>query len=229
MHMSFAKHLLACFTLFLCLSDTAFSQRSEDIGTYNNLIIEIPLSDKWALYSDSELRSLGIASKFYHYEVKAGLKYKINKVFDVTAAGGFYDTFNGGSAYEGHTKKQEFRLWQQLVMKHRLKALEIENRLRIEEVTTRNFAVQIRYRPQLKWALNRDKLEPGTVYLAAFDELFLQFTEPSFNRNRVFAGAGYVFSKLFSIQSGWLRQVDYKVGQTDRAKNFLYLQLRFKM
>ncbi len=71
-------------------------------------------------------------------------------------------------------------------------------------------------------------MKPGTFYIAAFDEIFLANKAPYFERNRLFAGAGYQFSKNFTLQPGYLYQFDYR-NNIGTGKHFLQITLMIEI
>jgi hypothetical protein len=85
--------------------------------------------------------------------------------------------------------------------------------------------------------LNHKAIEPGTVFLSAYDEIFLNPKGPVFERNRLYGGVGYQFDKHFVLQAGYVNQANYNytatqgqfVLQNTAAKNNVVLSLTYKI
>lgn len=205
------------------------AQQSRQLGSYNTVYFEVPISDKWSVFNEDEFRGIGVFRKYYYHEVKAGVNYKYSKKLTLTMALGLYNTFNGGEAYENMEEKTDYRFWQQINYKQDFLNGSLEHRIRIEEVLNKNFRPSIRYRIQPKLPLNKKQLGTGALFIAVYDELFFQFDAPALRRNRIYGGLGYYFSKNISVQGGILRQTDYKSSAPAFAKNFFYLSGSFRL
>jgi hypothetical protein len=70
--------------------------------------------------------------------------------------------------------------------------------------------------------LNTSRIEVGTLYLGIYNELFLQPTETTFDRNRFYTGMGYKYAQNIQLQLGYLLQT---VG--DRTGQYLQFGLIF--
>jgi hypothetical protein len=69
------------------------------------------------------------------------------------------------------------------------------------------------------------KIIPGTFYLTGWDEVYLTNSNPHFESNRMYAGAGYEISKHLTLQSGYLYQVNYRPDDTHSGKNYLQVSI----
>ena len=114
-------------------------------------------------------------------------------------------------------------------MHQSLNRIRFEHRYRAEQRWTSNgFRNRFRYRFNTLMPLNGPKVEPGVFYLTASDELFLTDRAPYFERNRFFAGIGYEFSRLFTLQSGWMNQFDYRIND-ETGRNFFQISFLFEL
>ncbi len=90
------------------------------------------------------------------------------------------------------------------------KKLFINNRFRYElrNVENQNFRTRYRYSLFLNVPLNNQILEPKTVYLSMYNEVFINGqrkigdgkTVPFFDRNRLYGALGYIFRKGLKMQ-----------------------------
>jgi hypothetical protein len=118
------------------------------------------------------------------------------------------------------------RLWQQFVMDQKLSIVKIEHRYRVEQRFKDNFENRFRYRLKTSVPLNKREITANTLYLSVYNELFFTDQQPHFSRNRFQAALGYAFTKKFSIESGWLKQVDFNKDNT-RKKNYFLLSVSY--
>ena len=86
------------------------------------------------------------------------------------------------------------------------------------------FRNRFRYRLNTVLPIKNTKVEAGTFYLTAFEEIFLTNKAPYFERNRFFAGCGYQFNDYIGIQPGYVYQYDYRNG-SGAGKHFFQLTL----
>ena len=98
--------------------------------------------------------------------------------------------------------------------------------------------MRLRYRLNAFLPLNKPTITSKTVFLAAYDEIFLNPEGPTFERNRVYAGVGYQFNAHLTVQTGWVNQANYNlpafrqgqfIPQNTAAKNNVVLALTYRL
>lgn len=92
----------------------------------------------------------------------------------------------------------------------------LSHRLRLEErwIPGLEFRTRLRYALFLNLPLDRERLEPGTTYLAFYEELFLNgpvifwddVGTTLYDRNRFYAAMGHVLGTRWRIQAGAMLQ-----------------------
>jgi hypothetical protein len=164
----------------------------------------------------------------FYYEQKGGAWYNINNNFQVLMGTGHYATHDIENFSDGPVIR-EARLWQQLTINQYLNRVKFEHRYRIEQRwLNREFQDRFRYRLNLAVPLNNEKIQPKTVFLSGFNEIFLTSRKPHFMRNRVFLGVGYQFDTHVSILVGWLNQYNYNLNKPG-AKNNISINLSVRL
>ncbi len=102
----------------------------------------------------------------------------------------------------------EHRLFQQLTLRHQYKRVLMQHRLRLEERSiSENYKVRFRYFFGINIPLQKAEMTAGAVYLSLYNEVFLNADQNAFDRNRVYAAAGYVISKALRIEAGGMSQI----------------------
>jgi hypothetical protein len=210
---------------FICIiSFSAANAQEKDFGNWATLNLKGVANENWSAYTEFQLRSLSQLNKFYYYELKGGVTYSFLKNYSVTFGTGLYNTFNEGPAYDGYSKQKEFRTWQQFIAEQKLSIVEIEHRYRAEQRFTDSYSNRFRYRLNVSVPINKKEIIAKTFYASVYDEVFFTDKIPHFSRNRFYAGAGYVFNDKITLQTGWLRQIDY-LNNRQRRKNYFYTSL----
>lgn len=213
-----------CLISFLFLIN--FSVNAQ-LGTWNILNAKVDLKDRWNVFGEAQIRSLRFYDNFHYYELKGGITYAISKTFSATAGFGIFDTYSPGGNFKSPMVNDEFRTWIQLSMHQYERRLKFEHRYRAEQRFTSNgFRNRFRYRLSTIYPLNKVKIEPKTLFLNISDEIFFTNKAPYFERNRLFIGFGYEFTESFSLQSGYMKQFDYRIND-ESGSNFLQIAFLF--
>ena len=196
---------------------------------------------RWGGFAEVQARTNGVFHDYFYNELKAGGSFDIDPNFTVTVAGGRYTTSDYQDLGAGPLNSEK-RLWEQMVLTQYSHRLKLEHRYRIEQRwfafrdDRTEFRQRFRYRLNGFLPLNNQKIEPGTIFLTAYDEIFLNPKGPVFERNRVYGGVGYQFNKHFIAQVGYVNQANYNytatqgqfVLQNTAAKNNVVLNLTYK-
>jgi hypothetical protein len=206
--------------------------------------VQLPGSatNRWGGFAEVQVRTNAVFHQYFYNELKAGGTFDIDPNFTVGVAGGRYTTSDYQDLGAGPLNNEK-RLWEQVVLTQYSHRLKLEHRYRIEQrwFTFRDdrteFRQRFRYRLNGFFPLNSKKIEPGTVFLVAYDEIFLNPKGPVFERNRLYGGVGYQFNKHFIMQAGYVNQANYNytanqgqfVLQNTAAKNNVVLNLTYKL
>ena len=215
--------------LLLLLSVLLFSlagqTQKSHLGSWNVINTRVTLAPHWEFFNELQLRSQSMYQDHFYYEVKGGISYYVSKNFSVLAGVGRYITYSDPGTFTKPITGNEFRLWQQLTMNNYLTRVKFEHRYRVEQRWFKTgYRNRFRYRLNAAVPIGRTKVQPKTFYLAAFNEVFLTNKAPYFERNRVFGGIGYQINNYFSLQPGYVHQLDYR-NNMGTGKNFFQLTL----
>jgi len=222
--------LMFAVSLSLCLLGVmpeASAQKDKTWGSWAIANVQYEFAPRWFTYFELQTRSQAMANHFFYYEIKGGINYRINKNFIAFVGFGNYGTYDWKNI-RGAKTTDELRLWEQLVINQPLARLKFEHRFRIEQASiNRKFRNRFRYRLNLIIPLNKKKVENKTVFVSAFDEIFLTDTPPYFMRNRVYLGLGYQATEFLTVQAGWVNQFNYNL-QNKGGKNNILVSLNFR-
>lgn len=199
----------------------------EHISSFNSVSVTYNFHPKFYLFAEGQLRGIEDYSYPDYYEIKGGLGYKLTPNHKPFIGIGRYATYA-----DRKLDKEEFRVWLQDVVDFKAGRVKFENRVRAEkswfyepqtdEVSDR---IRLRYRLNVTVPLNSAKVEKGTIFANAYEEVFIVTTqEPLFARNRVYGGFGYQIDDNFGIASGYLWQREFALSGNKNV-HFLYLAL----
>ena len=73
-----------------------------------------------------------------------------------------------------------------------------------------DFQLRFRYFLGLNIPINKKVMEKNTIYLSAYNELFINAESPLFDRNRLYGALGFVFNKNLKIETGFMAQTHEK-------------------
>ncbi len=213
------------FIVFVLSSCIASAQ----LGTWNVINIKTNLTKQWSLFGEVQLRSLQFYNSFHYYEYKGGATFTINKSFSVQAGLGNYDTYAEGGNFKTPMVNDEFRTWLQFAMKNNLDRIKFEHRYRAEQRFTINgYRNRFRYRLQTVVPVNKTKLEKGTFYAVAWNEIFFTNKAPYYERNRIFIGGGLELTDQLALQTGYLYQFDYRLND-ETGRNFFQISFLYEL
>jgi len=243
--------LIAAFALVLWSADShlALAQTpANPVQRWGSWLIGTALlpgspENKWGGFAEVQARTDAIFAKYFYNELKSGVSYDLDKNFTVMVAGGRYATSDYRALEDGPLNVEK-RLWLQLVLSQYLDRLKIEHRYRIEQRwfsyrgDSSGTRQRIRYRLNAFLPLNNKTITDKTFFLSVYDEIFLNPKGPVFERNRVYAGAGYQLNKHLILQAGWVNQANYNlpvvqqgqfIPQITSAKNNVVVSVTYRI
>lgn len=167
-------------------------------GSWFIATVQLPgdAAHKWGSYAEVQARTDAVFRHYFYNELKAGLSYDVDPNFTVLLGTGRYTTSDYRDLGQGPLNVEK-RLWEQVVLTQFSHRLKLEHRYRIEQRWLRfrddstAFRQRFRYRLNAFFPLNKPTITAGTMFLSAYDEIFLNPNGPVFERNRLYAGVGY--------------------------------------
>ena len=136
-----------------------------------------------------------------------------------------------GQFGENDDTSNENRIYQEALIPQKLGSrFYLTHRFRYEQrfVEGQDFRTRYRYNLFLNVPLNRKELSPKAIYVALYNELFINGQQQIgdnrsveiFDRNRTYLGMGYVLNPQIRFQLGWMNQ---------KTENWGKGQLQFSM
>lgn len=105
------------------------------------------------------------------------------------------------------TNFSEHRIYQQFITRQSFGRFSLQHRYRFEQrFFADDFRLRLRYFLGINIALNKKQMQDKTVYFSLYDEIFLNTEGNFFDRNRLYSGVGYRFSRTFRSEVGVMNQ-----------------------
>ena len=164
---------------------------------------------------DIQYRNWNIAGDLEQLLIRTGATYKPDGTQIKFTLG--YGNITTGAFGDVKSTTQESRIYQEAIFPVKFgNRFYTTHRFRYEQrfVENQNFRTRYRYNLFLNIALSKPNMEPKTLYLALYNELFINGQRnigenksvEIFDRNRFYTALGYVISKGLKVQAGLMNQ-----------------------
>ncbi len=188
-------------------STGAFSQPS-DVGNWFIYFGNQAINSKWNWHNEVQYRNFNFVGDTNQLLVRTGIGYNLSENNNNLLLGyGFINTHRYIANTDDKVSSNEHRVFQQFITRQNFGRFFLQHRYRIEERFLPNeFQLRFRYFLGLNVPINKKTVEKNTVYLSAYNELFVNAESPLFDRNRLYGALGFVISKSFKIEAGFMAQ-----------------------
>jgi len=193
------------FILFITLLSLPFAAKSQDsnLGNWLVYIGSKQLNSKWNLHHEVQYRNYNAIGDLEQLLLRTGLGYKIGGKSNLLLGYGYINSENFTGNENEQITVEEHRIFQQFITKHSLGRVGFQHRFRLEErFVESDFKTRLRYFLGLNIPIKDSK-----YYVSFYNEIFLNGTSNTFDRNRIYGGFGYKVSKGIKIELGYMSQV----------------------
>ncbi len=229
------KSLLLTLLMFMLLTPySGKAQVDEDkLGAWYMYFFNAPFKEsRWGVQGDIQYRNWNVAGDLEQLLLRGGVTYKPQNA-DITFTLG-YANITTGAFGSGNSTTGESRIYQEALVPVKVGSrFYLTNRFRFEQrfVESQDFRTRYRYNLLLNIPLNKVEMEKNALYLALYNELFINGqrdigndnTVEYFDRNRAYAAMGYVIEKGLRVQVGVMNQTT-----NNWSKNQLQLGVHHK-
>lgn len=197
------------------------------------------LNKRFGIHSEIQMRNLFLERTVESFLVRTGVNIYIQPYAMGTVGYGFFYGAPSNDHVLG-SKTTEHRIWQQLVLRQKTKAIFMEHRYRLEQRFIQNISTgnnrqdhRFRYRFQALFPLYSISPRLRHLFIGVNNELMINFrSNPSrlFDRNRFFSGIGYQVSPKMNFQLGYLNQFIHNPGaEKGQIDHILQLGISYNM
>ncbi|MEL0651592.1 DUF2490 domain-containing protein [Algibacter sp. TI.3.09] len=194
--------------LILVLMLPLFSQAQEsDLGNWLIYIGNKKLNSKWNIHNEVQYRNYNAVGDLEQLLLRTGLGYNINEKNNVLLGYGYILSENYVGDTDEKVSVNEHRIFQQFTTKQSIGKVGLSHRYRFEQrFVEDDFKMRFRYFLGIKIPLQYKEDGSSPLYLSAYNEIFLNTESSVFDRNRVYGGLGYTFSKQLRLELGYMNQ-----------------------
>jgi len=195
--------LILCVMFF---SNIASSQDS-NLGNWLIYFGNKQLDEKWNIHHEVQYRNYNAVGDLEQLLLRSGLGYNIDENNNVLLGYGYINSENYIGDTDDKFTVNEHRIYQQYITKQKIGRLGLSHRYRFEQRFVED-DFRMRFRYFLSFNLPLQNVEGGKNpwYLSAYNEIFLNTESSVFDRNRLYGGLGYKFSKTLRMELGYMNQ-----------------------
>jgi hypothetical protein len=216
--------LFALALSFSCLSLSAQQAFDEDqLGSWYMYFFNKSFGgSRFGVQGDIQYRSWNAGGDLEQLLLRGGLTYKPKETNVLLTLG--YGNITSGAFGDSDETSGESRIYQEALIPQKITdRILLTHRFRYEQRWVANQDTRTRYRYNIfvNVLLNKSALEKKTVYLALYNELFINGqtdigdgrSVQFFDRNRTYLGLGYGLRNNLRVQVGWMRQTTVNWGK----------------
>jgi hypothetical protein len=185
------------------------SAQTTDIGNWFIYFGNQQISKKWNWWNEVQYRNYNAIGDMEQLLLRTGIGYNISENNNNLLLG--YGLILA-RPYIPNTKEKdkltEHRIYQQFITRQEFGRVYIQHRYRIEERFRESvFSMRFRYYLGLNVPITKPKMQKSALYASAYNEIFLNFKSPVFDRDRVYGALGYAISKTVRVEAGLMYQI----------------------
>lgn len=196
---------LVCTVLSL-VSITALAQKN-DLGAWYMYFGNNKISKKLNWHNEIQYRNFDAVGDLEQLLIRTGIGYDLTENNNNVLLG--YGFILSQPYVNGEKKENiEHRIFQQFITKQKFGRFNLQHRYRLEERFLQDdFRMRFRYMIGLNIPITNKEMLPKSLYASVYNEIFLHFDNPVFDRSRVYGALGYVINKNMRIEAGYMNQI----------------------
>lgn len=197
-----------CFLLVLFLTANVNAQKT-DTGNWFLYFGNQKINNRWNWHNEVQYRNFNFAGDLEQLLLRTGIGYNLTENNNNILLGYAYvhsEPYVAGT--DDKLETDEHRIFQQFITKQQFGRVYIQHRYRVEErFLNDDFKLRFRYFLSLNVPINKKALDKNAIYASVYNEIFLNTEQNQFDRNRLYGGIGYCFSKNIKVEAGIMSQM----------------------
>ncbi|HCN51235.1 MAG TPA: DUF2490 domain-containing protein [Chryseobacterium sp.] len=183
-----------------------FAQKN-DLGAWYMYFGNNKISKKLNWHNEIQYRNFDAIGDLEQLLIRTGIGYDLTENNNNVLLG--YGFILSQPYVNGEKRENvEHRIFQQFITKQKFGRFNLQHRYRLEErFLEDDFRMRFRYMLGLNIPITQKEMLPKTLYASVYNEIFLHFNSPVFDRNRVYGALGYVINKNMRIEAGYMNQL----------------------
>lgn len=191
----------------LSLGSVLTCAQKNDLGAWYMYFGNNKISKKLNWHNEVQYRNFDAIGDLEQLLIRTGIGYDLTENNNNVLLG--YGFILSQPYVNGEKKENiEHRIFQQYITKQKFGRFNLQHRYRLEErFLEDDFRMRFRYMLGLNIPITQKEMLPKTLYASVYNEIFLHFNSPVFDRNRVYGALGYVINKNMRIEAGYMNQI----------------------
>tara|TARA_R110002020_G_scaffold25263_18_gene82473 strand:+ start:2752 stop:3387 length:636 start_codon:yes stop_codon:yes gene_type:complete len=187
-----------------------FSSFAQD-SNFGNWIIYFgnkKIDNKWNWHHEVQYRNYNAIGDMEQLLLRTGFGYNLTENNNNLLLGyGYILSENYIANTDEKNSINEHRIYQQFITRQKIARVGVQHRYRFEQrFVEDDFKLRFRYFLGLNVPLNNAELIEKTIYLSAYNEIFLNTKNTVFDRNRLYSGLGYKLNNSLKFEIGYMNQ-----------------------
>jgi len=209
--------------IFLLMPLSAFSQPA-DLGNWLLYFGNKKINQDWNWHHEVQYRNYNAIGDLEQLLLRTGFGYNLTENNNNFLLGyGFITSENYIGDTDEKAEVTEHRIYQQFITKQKIRKFNVQHRYRFEQRWVEDdFRMRFRYFLATTLPLNNETMTDKTVYLAAYNEIFINTEANKFDRNRLYGGIGYRVNKNVRFEFGYMNQF-FNTGGRDQLNMIIGL------
>ncbi|WP_281636301.1 DUF2490 domain-containing protein [Flavobacterium marginilacus] len=197
-----------CFLLvfFICANGNA---QNFEVGNWFLYFGNQKINNRWNFHNEVQYRNYNFAGDLEQLLLRTGIGYNLSENNNNVLLGyAFVHSEPYIPGTDDKLKTDEHRIFEQFITKGQFGRVYMQHRYRFEQRFIEDvFKMRLRYNLSLNVPMNKKEMDKNAIYASAYNEIFIN-TEPSyFDRDRIYGGLGYCFSKSLKMEVGVMSQI----------------------
>jgi long-subunit fatty acid transport protein len=187
--------------------NTVMAQDS-NLGNWLIYIGNKKLNEKWNIHNEVQYRNYDAIGDLEQLLLRTGLGYNLTENNNNILLGyGYILSKNYSDDSDDKISVEEHRIFQQFTTTQKVGKVGLSHRYRFEQrFVEDDFKMRFRYFLGVRIPLQYKEDQKNPLYFSAYNEIFLNTETSIFDRNRVYGGLGYEFSKVLRLELGYMNQ-----------------------
>ena len=203
------------FVILLFIVPTSLLAQPSDFGNWLIYFGDKKINDRFNWHYEAQYRNYNFIGDTEQLLLRTGLGYNLTEKNNNIHLG---YAFIYNEPYIGDTDEKtnfvEHRTYQQFITRQTFGRFALQHRYRFEQrFFDDDFRLRLRYFLALNIALSKKQMADNTLYFSTYNEIFINTEQTYFDRNRLYGGLGYRFSKNVRAEIGIMNQTTNRVSR----------------
>jgi hypothetical protein len=201
------KNIFLLVLIAIFFAPKISNAQDSSLGNWLIYIGNKKIDEKWNIHNEVQYRNYNAAGDLEQLLLRTGLGYNVTKNSNILLGYGYILSENYIGDTDDKVTVNEHRIFQQFTTKQNIGKVGLSHRYRFEQrFVEDDFKLRLRYFLGVNIPLQYKEDGKNPLYLSMYNEIFLNTKSSVFDRNRVYGGIGYKFSKNLKLELGYMNQ-----------------------